>query len=211
MSKSESEARRIRRRYKTLARKGRVREEKEQMYADNKGQLYKYKFIARISSFYNIVVGCLHNGFPIAVPHLWYNAWAVWPFFFVRKNLDMKDPLPTLNHERIHVRQQWDIMVTFAPWILALCIYMEIKGMAPYPLIVIPFLPTIFYGAAMVQSFINLKRRGEATTFNEVRANTCFERESISKSLNYDYLHTRKFWAVLAYIGIKLFRNYGIK
>jgi len=211
MSKAESENRKIRRRYKTLARKGRVREEKEQMYADNKGQLYRFKFIARISSFYNILVGCLHNGFPIAVPKLWYNAWAVWPFFFVKQNLALEDPIPTLNHERIHVRQQWDIMVTFAPFILALCFYMEFKGMAPYPLIVIPFLPTILYGVAMVFSFFNLKKRGEKITFHSVRENTWFERESISKALNYDYLHTRKFWAVLAYTGIGLFKNYGIK
>lgn len=208
----QSENRRIRRRYRILSRKGRVREEKEQLYADNKGLLYKYKSIAGLSSFYNIVVGCLHNGFPIVVPHLWYNAWAVWPFFFVRKDLgNIKDPLPTLNHERIHVRQQWDIMVTFAPLILALCLYMEVKGMKPYPLIAIPFLPTMFYGVAMIFSFRNLKKRNEKVTFTKVRENTWFERESISKALNYDYLHTRKFWAVLAYTGIKLFKNYGIK
>lgn len=211
MSKIPSESRRIRRRYKILSRKGRVHEEKEQLYVDNKGVLYRYKLITRISSFYNIVVGCLHNGFPIAVPHLWYNAWAVWPFFFVRQNLKMENPLPTLNHERIHVRQQWDIMVTFAPLILALCFYMEYKGMVPYPLIVIPFLPTILYGIAMVASFRNLLCREEEITFQAVRENTCFERESISKSLNYDYLHTRKFWAVLAYTDIRLFKNYGMK
>ena len=156
-------------------------------------------------------MGCLHNGFPIAVPHLWYNAWAVWPFFFVRKDLELKDPIPTLNHERIHVRQQWDIMVTFAPIVLAVCFYMEFKGMFPYPIFFIPFLPTMLYGVAMIQSFFNLRKRGEKIIFSKVRENTCFERESISKSLNYEYLHTRKFWAVLAYTGISWFKNYGIK
>lgn len=207
MNKGASENRKIRHRYKTLSKKGRVREESTKMYADNKGQLYKYKFIARLSSFDNILMGCLHNGFPIVVPHLWYNAWAVWPFFFVRKDLRLKNPLPVLNHERIHVRQQWDIMVTFAPLIVLLCFFLEISGVYPYPLFMVPFLPTLFYGVAMVFSLINLCQRKEKITFGKVRANTCFERESISKSLNYEYLHERKFWAVLSYTDFKIFRR----
>lgn len=51
----------------------------------------------------------------------------------------------------------------------------------------------------------------EGITFNKVRENTCFERESISRATNADYLLSRKFWAVLAYTGWKVFRNYGMK
>lgn len=209
-----SEERRIRRRLLTRSKKGRLRTgEKEQFYTDNIGLEYPYKWEAKLSSFYNVFMGCMRNGFPIAVSKLWYSAWAFYPFFFVRKELRVKDPIPVLNHERIHVRQQWDIHITISLPILILLIIMELfVDFNPIPYICcIPFIPTLLYGFEMLRTWTTLKRMGIGhITFHKVRENTCFEREAVSRSTNAGYLHQRKFWAVLAYTGWKIFQKYGM-
>lgn len=209
-----SDDRRVRRYLMNRAKKGRLRKgEAEKIYADNKGIEYEYKWAAKLSSFFNIVGGCFKNGFPIVVPKLWYTAWAFYPFFFVRKDLKVKDPIPVLNHERIHVRQQRDIHITISLPIIILCGFAEMLGWFNpiYLLCSVPFIPTIIYGIEMLRSLRNLVANSESeVTFHKVRENTCFERESISRSTNADYLFTRKFWAVLAYTGWKRFQNYGL-
>ena len=201
-----SENRRIKR---YLLRHGETRD-KQQIYADNIGGEYEYKWVAQLSSFFNIIGGCLKNGFPIVVSHLRYNAWAFYPFFFVRKDIK-GDPLPILNHERIHVRQQRDIHLIISLPLLILSGLAEWFGwFNPFLLLcVIPFIPTIIYGLAMIRSWRNLLvNERENITFSMVRENTSFEREAISRSTNLDYLFHRKFLAVLAYTGWKIFKNY---
>ena len=181
------------------------------MYADNAGRDFDYKIAARISSFLNIFVGCMRNGFPIVVKNLRYNAWAFYPFFFVRKKIDVKDPLPLLNHERIHVRQQRDIHLTFSlPLLILNCVADYFNWFSPVPLLIlVVFLPTIFYGIELLRVYIKYHNTGKHT-FQEWRSFTAYEMESTSRATNYDYLSERKFWAVLAYMDIKIFRNYGI-
>lgn len=218
-----SDERRAKRILFTRAKKGRLRKgETENYYIDNRGIEYPYKWEAKLSSFYNLIAGCLKNGFPIVVPKLWYTAWAFYPFFFVRKDLKVKDPISVLNHERIHVRQQRDIHLTISLPLVILCVFAELFGWfnSIYLLCSVPFIPTILYGFEMLRSFRNLFERNMEQsfiemrtniTFNRVRENTCFERESISRAPNADYLLDRKFWAVLAYTGWKRFQNYGMK
>lgn len=209
-----SENRRTRRYLELRAKKGKLRKEDlGQTYADNKGIEYDYKWVARLSSFYNVVMGCFKNGFPIFVPRLWYVAWAFYPFFFVRKDLRVEDPIPILNHERIHVRQQRDLHLCVSLPLIVLSIVAEVLGWFNPILLLcsIPFVPTVFYTFEMLVSWVNLKNRGEEITLNKVRENTCYEREAISRATNADYLFERKFMAVLAYTGIKCFSNYGIK
>lgn len=209
-----SDERRARRILLNRAKKGKLRKgETENYYVDNKGVEYPYKWEAKLSSFYNIVMGCFKNGFPIVVPKLWYTAWAFYPFFFVRKDLKVEDPIPVLNHERIHVRQQRDIHLTISLPLIILCGFAELFGWFNpiYLLCSVPFIPTIVYGLEMLRALRNLLKIEEDVTFNKVRENTCFERESISRAPNADYLFTRKFWAVLAYTGWKRFQNYGMK
>lgn len=211
MTKKSSENRKIRRHLLTLSKKGRLRKgETENYYVDNKNIEYPYKWEARLSSFYNVIMGCFKNGFPVVVPKLWYVAWAFYPFFFIRKDLKVEDPIPILNHERIHIRQQRDIHLLVSVPILIACMLSEWFGwFNVIPVIIsVPFVPTFFYGLEMIRSFIN---RGMSGTFNDVRENTCFEREAISRSTNAEYLFHRKFWAVLAYTGWKRFQNYGIE
>ena len=208
-----SENRRTRRYLELRAKKGRLgKKELGQTYADNKGIEYDYKWVAKVSSFYNIVMGCFKNGFPILVPRLWYVAWAFYPFFFVRKDLRVEDPVPILNHERIHVRQQRDIHLCVSLPLLILCAVAEFLGWFNPALVLcsVPFIPSIFYGIEMLRSWSNLRKRGEEITINKVRENTCYEREAISRSTNADYLFERKFMAVLAYTGIKWFSKYGM-
>lgn len=196
------------------AKKGRLRKgETESYYLDNRGIEYEYKWVAKVSSFWNIVEGCFKNGFPIVVPRLWYTAWAFYPFFFVRKNLQIKDPIPVLNHERIHVRQQRDIHLLISLPLIILCGVAELLGWFNpiYVLSLVPFIPTLVYGLEMLRSWSTLSCGDAPITFNRVRENTCFERESISRATNADYLLKRKFWAVLAYTGWRRFQNYGIK
>lgn len=197
-----------------LHRKGRLAEsDKEQLYADVTGELYPFKFLAMLSSFLKVTNGCLHNGFPIVCKKLWYNAWAVWPFFFVRRDIE-GDPVPVLNHERIHVRQQWDIHVTISLPLIIFAMVAEFLGWFNplWIMACIPFIPTAVYGIEMLRAYRFLLSIKESNiTFNKVRCNTCFEREAMSRQLNAEYLHGRKFWAVLAYTGISLFNNYGMK
>ena len=192
-----SESRRIRR---LLLRRGQ-RKNLENVYADNKGNEYKYKFIARMASFYNVIMGCFKNGFPIAVPHLHYLAWAFYPFFFVSRNLRVKAPIVILNHERIHIRQQRDIHLTFSVALTVLFIYLKQYD----KIILLLFLPTVFYFIDCLRVAIKYR----LTKFSDIRGRTSFEAEAISRASNTDYLYERKFWAVLAYTGIKLFMNYG--
>lgn len=212
-----SEDRRIKRFLERRAKKGKLRKgETETTYLSNKGGEYPYKWLAKTASFFNLFFGCLKNGFPIAVSKLWYTAWAFYPFFFIRKKLRVKDPIPILNHERIHIRQQRDIHLTFSLPIIILCGVAEFMGWFNpiWLLCCVPFIPTFIYGIEMIRSWTHLYESrvlgGEKITLNAIRENTCFERESISRATNADYLFTRKFWAVLAYTGIKKFQNYGI-
>lgn len=183
-------------------------------YADNLGHEYGYEIAARFASFCNVIAGCFQNGFPIVVPKLWYNAWAFYPFFFVKKDLKVEDPIPILNHERIHVRQQADIHKLFSLPLLILIGLSELFGWwnITWLLWVIPFIPTIIYGLEMLRSWCGLlldRRYYDKITFEAVRENTCFEREAISRGPNADYLFKRKFLAVIAYMGWKIFENYG--
>lgn len=223
MTTMMSEERRTKRYLINRAKKGRLRKgETQKLYSDNKGIEYDYKWAAKLSSFFNLISGCFKNGFPIVVPKLWYVAWAFYPFFFVRKDLKVKDPIPILNHERIHVRQQRDIHITISLPIIVLCLLAEVFGWFNpiYLLCSVPFIPTLVYGIEMLRTWYklytynsNLKRKGYAfrsCRFNYVRENTCFEREAISRATNAEYLFERKFWAVLAYTGFKWFKNYGV-
>lgn len=203
-----SESRRIKR---YLLRKGERRDE-HQVYADNLGNEYEYKWVARLASFYNLTMGCFRNGFPILIHNMRYNAWAFYPFFFVKKNLKLKDPIPLLNHERIHVRQQWDIHLVISLPLLVFCFIAECLGwFNPVSILVfLPFIPTFVYGFDMLRVYRSMVLKNEKITFQSVRANTAFEREAIMRAPNAEYLYERKFWAVLAYTGWKRFEKYGM-
>ena len=198
-----SDERRSKRRLLTLQRKGKLkRGETETLYADNNGKEYPNKYLAGLSSFLNILFGGFARGFPIVVPWLPYNAWAFYPFFFVRSrlNLDTQDVIKTLNHERIHVTQQRDIHLTISLPLMIFFIIAEVnKWFNPLPYVLgVPFIPTILYGVDFLRKCKWVF--SETRPFSEIRETTCFEQEAIQNSSDMNYLFNRKFWAVLKYV-----------
>ena len=197
-----SDERRSKRRLLTLQRKGKLkRGETETLYADNNGKEYPNKYLAGLSSFLNILFGGFARGFPIVVPWLPYNAWAFYPFFFVRShlNLDTQDVIKTLNHERIHVTQQRDIHLTISLPLMIFFIIAEVNGFNPLPYVLgVPFIPTILYGVDFLRKCKWVL--SETRSFSEIRETTCFEQEAIQNSSDMNYLFNRKFWAVLKYV-----------
>ena len=174
-------------------------------YLDVAGNVYSYKWLASLFSFFYIVFGCLRNGFPVVLKKMRYAGWAFWPFFFVRASTDDKTVRATINHERIHVRQQWDIhrLVSFP--ILLGCIVVDILGgSAPWLLLCsLPFVPTILYGLDMLRVRVTWNHAFGKPTFQAVRERTCYEMECRMHQLNDDYLKDRKFMACLSYIKSK--------
>ena len=201
-----------RRTKRLLLRRGKTKD-KVQLYADNAGNEYQYKIAAKLASFLNVFFGCLKNGFPIVIRHFWYQAWAFYPFFFVRADVK-EDGLTTLNHERIHVQQQRDVHVALTLPLAVLIVLAHCKGwFSVLPLLwLAPFVPTVVYLLEMIQAYFVVKGRrdGKKITWDILRQNTAFEREAVSRSTNLSYLSKRKFLGHLAYTGIKWFRNYGV-
>lgn len=189
----------------------------EKVYLDNVGREFDYKIAAQISSFGNLILGCFKYGFPVAIKKSPYRAFAFYPFFFLRSDYS-GNIFTTIVHERIHILQQREIHLTVSLPLLILCVLANYLGwFNSWPLFfILPFMPTIFYGVACIHSYFNLSRRSvyeemnNEITFDDVKNNTCFEREAISRSMNKEYLRDRKFFAVLAYTGIKRFKNYGL-
>lgn len=176
-------------------------------YLDVAGNVYQYKWLAGLFSFIYIFLGCLRNGFPVVLRKMRYAGWAFWPFFFIRAVTDDKAVRATINHERIHVRQQWDIHRLISFPILLGCLVLEIGFHWYIPwafLVMIPFIPTILYGVDMFRVLVtwNKESFGKAT-FQSVRERTCYEMECRMHQLNDDYLKDRKFLAVLKYIKAK--------
>ena len=171
------------------------------MYADNMGNMYNYEAIAKLMSFIHILLGCLSNGFPIAVKHLKYDAWAFYPFFFLRIDIDPRSSATIINHERIHCRQQMEIHLCIS---LPIAVILGILG----KWIAIPFcifIPTIFYYLDWIRC--SVLYRGKGRIF--IRKQVCFEREAESHSTNLDYLADRKWFSFLGYMGINKLNKFG--
>lgn len=190
----------LRRTKRYLLRKG---ESKDMgtTYLDNRGLEYDYKWVAKLSSFYNIFIGGFRSGFPIMTKFLVYDAWAFYPFFLIKKDIQVSDPIALLNHERIHIHQQRDIHFTISLPILIALVVLEILNYNVVPFLpIIPFIPSVLYAISLIPALVSVIKNKREVTWQTVRENTCFERESIVHSPNADYLYTRKFWAVLRYL-----------
>ena len=68
--------------------------------------------------------------FHLYIPFLWVDGMAVFPFIFIRK----KNPANILlNHERIHLRQQLELLIIpFYLWYLVEYLYYRLKGFKHY-------------------------------------------------------------------------------
>lgn len=193
-----------------LLRKGSTRD-KQQMYEDNAGMLYEYKWAARLSSFFNVLHGCFKNGFPIWLVWLPYNAIAFYPFVIFRKKMKTDNPFIVINHERIHIRQQRDIHIFVTVPLLLCSIALGVRGsgwsMFHYLLEYGLFIPTAFYGLDVLRVWVCNPKKG----LKWARENSCYEREAISHCTNDEYIKDRKLLSHIAYMGIKMFEGYGQK
>ena len=181
----ESNIRANRRERRLLLRRGKTGEQWT-TFADNKGFEYDYKSVAKFASLCNFILGGLKRGFPVLARRLHYPAWACYPFFFVKRDLKVKDPIPILNHERIHVVQQRELHT-----VVSIPVAVAAAFTTPWLLLAVPFVPTIVYMADYVRVWVKLsrmKRAGETKygkiTAQVIRANTCFELEATSKAPN---------------------------
>lgn len=145
---------------------------------------------------YKIINGFKY-GYVIYTNRLWYGGWSFYPFIFLNKN--SANPT-TLNHERIHIRQQMDIHVTFNIPIFIICIVAWVFRLFNpiYLGIWIPFMPTIIYGADMLYTWKKLYN-GTKMPFSKIRQDTSFEKEAMINAPNRNYINVRKFWDVLLY------------
>ena len=171
-------------------------------YQDVAGNIYTNKVAAGLSSFGQLVIGCIKNGFPIVLRFMVYNAWAFYPFFFIRRNTKVESANTILNHERIHIHQQRDlhVLVSLPLLVVLLCLYYFGYDVLSFiPMLI--FVPTIFYGIDVVRAFFQIRGKYDGKiTWNVIRENTCFEREAISHCTNLEYLKDRKFLSVLKYL-----------
>ena len=164
-------------------------------FIDNRGNSYEQKWIAMVASFVNFISAGLKNGFPILVKRLKYPAWAFYPFFFIRRNLLVENPIHVLNHERIHVRQQREILLVGVLPIIFLAIISSWAW-----ILILPFLHTIAYWINV--SYIALTNKC-SLSYSEVRKRTCFEIEAERFSSDEDYLLHRKPFHNLRFINYK--------
>ena len=192
-----------------LLRKGSTRD-KQQMYEDNAGILYDYKWAAKLSSFFNLLHGCFKNGFPIVLRWLPYNAVAFYPFIIFRREMRVKDPYVVINHERTHIRQQRDIhLLVTVPLLVAALILGFVTGYYYWFHVILEygiFIPMAFYALDVLRVWVTHLRKG----LKWARENTCYEREAISHCTNEQYISHRKFCAHIAYMGIGFLMNYGL-
>lgn len=165
---------------------------KEVEYADLKGKLHKHKKAAQAASFFYFIKENLRTGFPVVVGKwFWYDALAMWPFVFLRKN---KISTELANHERIHIAQQIELLVVFAYlwyWVEFLC-------------------RVFFYTCELLISvicYITTKDPREASRVKHYRNpiwrayyNLSFEKEARENQGNANYLLYRKRWAFKNYL-----------
>lgn len=177
-----------------LKRKGEGKKLQE-IYTDNRGNEYTWKWLAIIGSFCNFIDGGFKSGFPIATKYLWTNAWTFYPFVFVKMGGQYGD-ISTFNHERIHIHQQRDLIG------VALVILLPMAFFYGWELLnLLLFVPSIIYG---VEVLIRLPKE---KSWEKAISNTSFEKEANMYALNTDYLLQRPRFQWITFVFPKL--RYG--
>ena len=122
------------------------------------------------------------------------SAMAVLPFIILEKS--KKFSKDTINHEKIHIRQQLDLLPI--SWLTNSIVILSLTDSYWWLLLnLLPFLnSSVFYMLYIVNYFIN-KFRYEGHS-KEYR-NIIFEREAFENDNNYNYLNKRKATDVLKY------------
>lgn len=105
------------------------------------------------------------------IPFGVFKAMAVWPFIFLKSDCSSK----TLNHEKIHCRQQIELLLIGFYILYFICWIKELIHCALVP--------------DRGQSVYNNR-----SYFHRVEHSIIFEREAYHKDKDLDYLSRRRFW-----------------
>ena len=126
------------------------------------------------------------------IPFGEFQAMAFWPFIFSKSRL-MSDRRK--NHERIHLRQQREVMLVSLILMLVLCL----TFLSWWWMTAVPFVYYLLYG---IEYVVRLMVHGK----KEAYRNISFEQEAIMNEHNFYYLKKRKRFAWIKYIGKKTYK-----
>lgn len=128
------------------------------------------------------------------IPFSGYKAMTVWPFIFVRKNVEFNDI--DKNHESIHGRQQIECHIV----ICVLLLFMACLGLFSFWwLFCTPLFYFIWYG---IEYFIRCLAYGNDHVGYR---NISFEQEAYMNEIDFYYLPNRKPFAWVKYLGKKTY------
>ena len=123
------------------------------------------------------------------IPFQGFIAITVWPFIFVRRNLWAKFTNDTLRHERIHGRQQVEMLIVGAVFAALLAL----SGGGWWSLLALP----LFFWCYGMEWLLLLVSTGDS--HRAYRA-ISFEQEAYDHELDPDYLKERRPFAWIYYI-----------
>ena len=126
------------------------------------------------------------------IPFGGFQAMAFWPFIFSKSRL-MGDRRK--NHERIHLRQQREVMLVSLIPMLVLCL----TCLSWWWMAVVPFVYYLLYG---IEYVIRLLVHGK----KEAYRNISFEQEAIIYERDFYYLKERMRFAWVKYTGRKTYK-----
>ena len=126
------------------------------------------------------------------IPFGGFQAMAFWPFIFSKSRL-MSDRRK--NHERIHLRQQREVMVVSLIPMLVLCL----TCLSWWWMGAVPFVYYLLYG---IEYVVRLMAYGK----KEAYRNISFEQEAIMNEYDFYYLKKRMRFAWMRYIGRKTYK-----
>jgi len=130
------------------------------------------------------------------IPFSGYQAMTVWPVIFARKRFrPLSDK--TLNHERIHLRQQAEVGVTLLAAVSLLCL----TCISWWWLLSVPF---GYYALYSLEYVFRLFAYG---TGREAYRNISFEQEAFMYEKDSGYLSGRKPFAWVKYLTKKTYKR----
>ena len=130
------------------------------------------------------------------IPSSGYQAMTILPFIFARKRFD---PLAdhTLYHERIHLRQQLEVLVTLFGVMSGLCLTL----ISWWWMILVPFGYYILYITEYLVRGIMYNDNKEGYR------NISFEQEAFMNERDFEYLKRRRPFAWIKYLTKKTYRR----
>ena len=126
------------------------------------------------------------------IPFGGFEAMAIWPFIFTRQRL-ISDR--RRNHEKIHLRQQFEVMALSAVVLASLCL----TCIPWWWMAASPSVYYLLYAADYAVRTIAYRSKDEGYR------NICFEQEAVMKEYDFGYIKRRRAFAWTGYIRRKTY------